>query len=99
MTPDSPAQRLDKWLFHARLCKSRGVAAALVEQGRVRVNGQSVTKPARLIGPGDVLTLPFGGAIRVVRIIALDDRRGPAPAAQGLYMDIGPQPSAARVLE
>jgi ribosome-associated heat shock protein Hsp15 len=80
--------RLDKWLWQARFCKSRTLAAALVTEGRVRVNSERVTKPARAIGPGDVLTFPQGGAIRVVRVLAAGDRRGPASEAQGLYEDL-----------
>jgi ribosome-associated heat shock protein Hsp15 len=80
--------RLDKWLWQARFCKSRTLAAALVAAGRVRVNSERVTKPARAIGPGDVLTFPQGGAIRVVRVLAQGDRRGPASEAQALYEEI-----------
>ena len=83
------ALRLDKWLWQARLCKSRSFAAALLAEGRVRVNGRPVSKPARTITPGDVLTLPLSGTIRVVRILALGSRRGPAAEAMALYVEIG----------
>jgi ribosome-associated heat shock protein Hsp15 len=88
MTADSI--RLDKWLWQARFCKSRSIAAALVAEGRVRVNSERVTKSARSVGPGDVLTFPQGGAIRVVRVLAAGERRGPAAEAQGLYEDLAP---------
>lgn len=84
------AIRLDKWLWQARFCKSRTLAAALVGEGRVRVNSGRVTRPARLILPGDVLTFPQGGVIRVVRVLAPGVRRGPAAEARGLYEDLDP---------
>ncbi len=82
------AIRLDKWLWQARFMKSRSLAAALVSEGRVRVNGERAVKPARTIAPGDVLTFPQGGRIRVVRVLATGERRGPAVEAQGLYDDL-----------
>jgi ribosome-associated heat shock protein Hsp15 len=82
------AIRLDKWLWQARFLKSRSLAAALVSEGRVRVNGERAVKPARTILPGDVLTFPQGGRVRVVRVIATGERRGPAVEAQTLYDDL-----------
>jgi ribosome-associated heat shock protein Hsp15 len=82
--------RLDKWLWHARFFKARTQATALVAEGRVRVNSERVTKPARAVGEGDVLTFPQGDAIRVIRIVALGLRRGPATEAQTLYEDLTP---------
>jgi ribosome-associated heat shock protein Hsp15 len=86
--------RLDKWLWQARFFKTRGLAAALVTKGRVRVNGQPAARASRGVGAGDVLTFPQGNAIRVVRIVALGDRRGPAPEARGLYDDLDPPAQA-----
>ena len=86
--------RLDKWLFQARFLKSRGLAADLIVEGRVRVNGQPTDKPARAVGAGDVLTFALHGRVRVVRILDLGERRGPAPEAQGLYEDLAPQAPA-----
>jgi len=80
--------RIDKWLWQARFLKSRSLAADLVTQGRVRVNGQPVAKPSRLVGPGDVLTFPQGHDIRVVRVLDCGTRRGPASEAQALYREI-----------
>jgi len=82
--------RLDKWLWQARFVKSRALAAALISQGRMRVNGTPVSRPGREIGPGDVLTFALDERIRVVRILALGQRRGPASAAQALYADLDP---------
>ncbi len=94
---DAPARetiRLDKWLFQARFLKSRGLAADLVAEGRLRVNGQPTDKPSRLVGSGDVLTFALHGRVRVIRILGLGDRRGPAPEAQSLYEELQPKPSA-----
>ena len=93
--PDSAAAarlRLDKWLWQARFCKSRSLAAGLIEAGSVRVNGSRVSRPGRDIGVGDVLTFPQGTRIRVVRILALGLRRGRAHEAQALYLDLDPGP-------
>ncbi|SDE45883.1 RNA-binding S4 domain-containing protein [Limimaricola pyoseonensis] len=87
--------RLDKWLWQARFFKTRGLAAALVTKGRVRVNGQPAARPSRGVGPGDVLTFPQGRAIRVIRILALGERRGPASEARGLYDDLDPPVTSA----
>ncbi len=84
----APAIRLDKWLWQARFFKSRSLSAGLVEQGGVRVNGQRVIKPAHGLRPGDVLTFAQGPQIRVVRVRARAERRGPAPEAQALYDDL-----------
>ncbi len=94
MTDPRGTIRLDKWLFQARFLKSRGLAADLIAEGRVRVNGQPTDKPARMVGEGDVLTFALHGRVRVVRILAIGDRRGPAPEAQGLYEELAPKPSA-----
>ena len=80
--------RLDKWLWQARFFKSRGLAAEVIEAGSVRVNGTRISRPGRDIGEGDTLTFPQGPRIRVVRILALGQRRGPAPEAQALYLDL-----------
>jgi ribosome-associated heat shock protein Hsp15 len=95
----APKLRLDKWLWHARFVKSRGLAAELIEAGSVRVNGTRVTRPGRDIAQGDTLTFPQGPRIRVVRVLALGLRRGPAPEAQTLYLDLDPGASAPDPLE
>ena len=85
-----PRLRLDKWLWQARFFKSRALAADLVDRGQCRVNGQRVVKPGHGILSGDVLTFPQGEKIRVVRVLALGERRGPATEAQALYADLAP---------
>jgi ribosome-associated heat shock protein Hsp15 len=83
--------RLDKWLWHARFFKTRGISAKLVSGGHVRVNSEKVSKPAHAVVPGDVLTFPQASRIRVIRIVAIGERRGPAPEAATLYEDMSPQ--------
>lgn len=85
-----PKIRLDKWLWQARFVKSRSLASKLVKGGHVRVNGTKVSKASTAIAPQDVLTFPQARDVRVVKIVALGTRRGPAPEAQTLYEDLTP---------
>ncbi len=88
--------RLDKWLWFARFVKSRSLASKLVEAGRMRVNNVLTAKAHYALRPGDVLTFALGPYIRVIKVVALGQRRGPAPEAQALYIDLDPpQPRAA----
>ena len=89
-TPES--LRIDKWLWHARFLKSRGLASKLVSDGKMRINGERYTKPGKTVRPEDVLTFTLQDRVRIVRIIALGERRGPAPEAQALYEDMSPPP-------
>lgn len=82
--------RIDKWLWHARFFKTRTLAAKLVGAGAVRVNSARVTKSAHGVGPGDVLTFAQAQRVRVIKVVALGERRGPAPEAQALYEDLTP---------
>jgi ribosome-associated heat shock protein Hsp15 len=91
LTDPRPTIRLDKWLWQARFFKSRSLAAGVVTGGRVRVDGQPVSKPARAVGPGEVLTFVQATDTRVVKIVAIGTRRGPAPEAQALYEDMTPK--------
>ena len=81
-------QRLDKWLWFARFVKSRSLAAKLVSDGFVRVNGQRAETPAKAIAVGDVITVAVARTTAVVRVEGLGTRRGPAPEAQRLYRDL-----------
>ncbi|MDB6452101.1 RNA-binding S4 domain-containing protein [Falsirhodobacter sp. 20TX0035] len=83
-----PVMRLDKWLVQARFFKTRTIALAEVEAGHVRVNGTKTRKPSSAVGAGDALTFPQGGRIRVIRVLDLPVRRGPASEAQELYQDL-----------
>jgi ribosome-associated heat shock protein Hsp15 len=82
------SQRLDKWLWYARFFKSRSLAAKFCDEGRLRVSGQVTHKAHYAVRPGDVLTFPLGPDIRVIKILALAERRGPAPEARTLYADL-----------
>lgn len=93
--------RLDKWLAQARFFKRRETASDMVSEGHLRLNGQHCAKPGHGIQPGDVLTFPQADRIRVIRILSLGTRRGPAPEAQTLYADLDAltPPDAASSLE
>lgn len=94
---ESPAKiRVDKWLWHARFFKSRGLAGELAGSGSVRVNGDRISKASHSVRPGDVLTFPKDRHIRVIQIDAIGERRGPAPEAQALYTDLEPPQSQPR---
>jgi ribosome-associated heat shock protein Hsp15 len=82
--------RLDKWLWFARFVKTRSLATRLVVDGRIRVNGAPTQKAHYAVKPGDVLTFPLGSHIRVIKVLALGSRRGPAAEAQSLYEDLDP---------
>jgi ribosome-associated heat shock protein Hsp15 len=80
-----PAQRLDKWLWFARVMKSRTAAAQLIGGGKVRVNRVRVVKPSHLLHEGDVLTIAQRGEVRVLEVLAVGTRRGPPQEARLLY--------------
>ena len=86
-------QRLDKWLWCARLVKTRSLAARLIEGGKVRINGERTLKVSRHVRLGDVVTGTSAGVGRlfVVRVIGEAERRGPAPMARSLYEDLTPE--------
>lgn len=88
--PEIPTQRLDKWLWFARLARTRSLAARLVEGGKIRVNREKVLKPAQNVRAGDVVTAAVGGRVRVLRIAEPGQRRGPAQEARTLYEDLTP---------
>jgi ribosome-associated heat shock protein Hsp15 len=78
-------QRLDKWLWYARISKTRTSAALLVQSGKVRVNRLRAVKASQTVRPGDVLTIALRGKVRVLKVVSAGVRRGPAPEAQALY--------------
>lgn len=80
--------RLDKWLVHARFIKTRERAEELVSARRIRLNDQVVGKTHQLVRPGDVLTLTGAREVKVLRVVALGQRRGPASEARLLYEEI-----------
>ncbi len=83
-------RRLDIWLWFARFYKSRTIATKFVHSGRLRVNGTIVKKAHHLVRPDDVLTFPKADQVRVVKVLDLGVRRGPATEAQDLYEDLSP---------
>jgi ribosome-associated heat shock protein Hsp15 len=86
--PGAAAQRIDKWLWHARFARTRGAAQRLALSGHVRVNRERVLAASRLVRPGDVLTIALGHGVRVVVVRGIGDRRGSAAAAQHLYEEL-----------
>jgi ribosome-associated heat shock protein Hsp15 len=88
--PAEGRQRIDKWLFFARVVKSRTLAARTVAEGRVRLNRDKVEEPARTVKPGDVLTLRLERRILVLKVVQPGMRRGPAEEARRLYEDLTP---------
>ena len=91
--------RLDKWFWYARFIKSRSLATKLCNSGKVRVNGNLIKKAHQSVTPGDVLTFPVGPNIRVIKIIKLGNRRGPAKEAQALYEDLQPIDQIAKKID
>lgn len=86
---DMPAAiRLDKWLWHCRLVKTRTLAARLISAGKLRVNEVRVRKPATLVRPGDWITAALHNQIKVIQMLAPGTRRGPASEAQTLYRSL-----------
>lgn len=85
-----PGQRLDKWLWCARLTRTRSLATRLIAAGKVRVNGERTLKPSRILKRGDVVTATYLTRLFVVRVIGASERRDPATLARGLYEDLTP---------
>lgn len=86
-------QRIDKWLFFARVVKSRSLAAKLAVAGRVRINRDKASQASDLIKPGDVLTITLDRRILVYKVLDAGKRRGPAEEARTLYEDMSPPPT------
>ncbi len=87
---DREWQRLDKWLWCARFLRARSDCAALVVEGGIRINRLTTDKAHARLRPGDVLTVPLRGDVRVIRVVALANRRGPAVEAAALYEEVDP---------
>jgi len=85
---DQDWQRLDKWLWCARFMKARSDCNRFVAGGLVRINRQPTDKPHARLRIGDILTIPLNNGVRVLRVAALAQRRGPAPEARLLYEEI-----------
>jgi ribosome-associated heat shock protein Hsp15 len=85
---DFERQRIDKWLWHARMVRTRSAAAALTAAGFVRLNGKRTTAASHPVRVGDVVTLALDRTVRVVRVEGFCERRGGPPAARALYRDL-----------
>jgi ribosome-associated heat shock protein Hsp15 len=86
--PAEDRQRIDRWLWHARLVRTRVDAAALADAGYVRVNGARIGAPSRQVRTGDVITVALDRRVRVLKVRGFVERRGPAATAQALYEDL-----------
>jgi ribosome-associated heat shock protein Hsp15 len=82
-------QRIDRWLWHARLVRTRAAAAALASSGYVRVNGARIRAAGRMVRTGDVITVALERAVRVLKVRGFADRRGPSGAGEALYEELG----------
>ena len=96
-----PRIRVDKWLWHARVVKTRSLAKTMVQGGHVRINREKIASPSRAVVPGDVLTLSLPTRVRILKVRAPGERRGPAPEAATLYEDLTPPapPRAERAVD
>jgi ribosome-associated heat shock protein Hsp15 len=81
-------QRIDKWLWHARMVRSRSDAAALADAGYVRLNGKRISAASQPVRIGDVVTLALDRSVKVVKVEGFCEKRGSAPTARALYRDL-----------
>jgi ribosome-associated heat shock protein Hsp15 len=81
--------RIDRFLFFIRLAKSRTLAQAVIETGHARIDGKRVEKPSEEVRAGSIVALPLHGRVRIIRVLALPTRRGPAPEARACYEELG----------
>lgn len=83
-------QRIDKWLWHARVVRTRSAASQLAGAGHVRINGVRIDAPSRPVRPGDVVTVALDSRVRVLKVLAQTERRGSADDARALFEDLTP---------
>ena len=88
-------QRIDKWLWHARVLRTRSAAAELVTAGHVRLNSERVSASSRLVRTDDVITIALDRQVRILKVTGFAERRGNAEAGRALYADLTPLPSPA----
>jgi ribosome-associated heat shock protein Hsp15 len=81
--------RVDRFLFFVRLVKSRTLAQAVIDEGHVRIDGRRVEKPSEEVQVGSVIAMPLHGKVRIVRVLSVPHRRGPAPEARTCYEELG----------
>ena len=82
--------RIDRFLFFIRLLKSRTLAQSLIEEGHVRIDGKRVEKSSEDVRIGSIIAMPLHGKVRVLRVLSLPGRRGPAAEARACYQELGP---------
>lgn len=81
--------RIDRYLHCIRLVKSRTLAQGLIDSGYVRIDGKRIAKPSEEVRIGSVIGLPLHGRVRILRVLALPGRRGPAAEARACYQELG----------
>ena len=86
-------QRIDKWLWHARVVRTRSAAAALAASGHVRLNSQRIDAASRTVRAGDVVAIALDRTVRILKVAGFAERRGSADAARALYEDLTPVPA------
>lgn len=89
--------RLDRFLFFIRMVKSRTLAQSLIDEGHVRLDGKRVIRTSEEVRVGSVIALPLHGMVRVIRVISMPDRRGPASEARTCYEELGEPADSANV--
>ncbi len=94
---ENGSQRLDKWLWFARLFKTRSEAAAVCSSRHLRLDGRVVDKPHALVRVGSVISFPKAGRVFVLKVEGMAERRGPYATARLLYSDLSPQPAGPAV--
>jgi ribosome-associated heat shock protein Hsp15 len=87
-------QRIDKWLWHARVVRTRSAAASLVNGGLVRVNSARIAATSHQVRPGDVVTIALDRNVRLLKVKGYAERRGSAEDARALFEDMTPPPAA-----
>jgi ribosome-associated heat shock protein Hsp15 len=88
--------RIDRFLHCIRLARSRTLAQAIVEQGHVRIDGKRALKPSEEVRVGSIVGLPLHGQVRILRVLSLPERRGPASEARACYEELGIDAAAPR---
>ncbi|MBX9773635.1 MAG: RNA-binding S4 domain-containing protein [Xanthobacteraceae bacterium] len=88
-------QRIDKWLWHARVVRTRSAAAALAASGHVRLNSQRIDAASQIVRAGDVVTVALDRTVRVLKVAGFAERRGSSDQARVTYEDLSPAPRRA----
>ena len=83
-------QRLDKWLWHARVTKTRSLAQKLISAGKVRIDGSKTVSPSQAVKSGDTLTITLPNAIKILEVVGFSEKRGSFTIASQLYKDLSP---------